>query len=123
MRVYLKLIALAEQEKLSEPYLDDLVGQFSTGTGQSFGVALNQFLWPIEVICAVVLALQRPKQRIVFQPVFLLSADLFVVEPQIVPLSGLEVFPSRFEEPGFEGDHSIVVNQIRRKLDDTIFGC
>ena len=79
-------------------------------------MALNQFCRPLEIIGIVIVRFQRPKQRIVFQPVFLLSAELIERKTQVLALASFKVCPRRFEQAGLEGNHSIVVNHVRRKV-------
>ncbi len=57
----LKLIALPEKQELRKTDLVNLIGQLSACTRESVFIALNQFRRPVEVICAVVLGLQRPE--------------------------------------------------------------
>ena len=116
MRIRLELIALAEEQKLCKADLVDFIRQFAARSGESLRLTLNHFFRPFEVISAVILGLQRPEQRVVFQPMFLLGAELIECGPQILALPGFEVFPCCFEQADFERDHRLVVNHVGRKV-------
>ena len=62
MRVFLEPFALPEQQELSEADLLDSVRQLTAGPSQCCRDTLNQLCRPLEVICAVVLQLQRAEQ-------------------------------------------------------------
>ena len=68
----------------------------------------------------MVLRLQRSEQRVIVQPMFVLISESIKFHPQIRAVGRLEVPPGNLEKPGFEGDHSIVVNEVGREVRFTI---
>ncbi len=51
---------------------------------------------------------------------FLPNAELIVVRPQILALSGFKVRPRRFQETVLDGDDSYLIDDIARKATVTI---
>src|SRR5215813_11287195 len=116
MRVLLELIGLAEKQKLGETNLIDLSCQFTSRVSDGTKLALDQVFRPIEIISAAIFELERAEERIVFQPSFMLNAELLVDGPQIVALAGFEVCPCSLKKPDLEGDDDVVVNHVHRKI-------
>ncbi len=74
--MFLKPFPLAKQQELSKANLIDLARQIAPGLGQSFWHTLDQLRRPLEVVGAVIFGFQYSKERVIFQPVRLVVAEL-----------------------------------------------
>jgi hypothetical protein len=75
--VFLKPFSLGETIELSKTNLIDLIREITPGLGQSFRHTLDQLRRPLEIVSAIVPDFERSKERVIFQPVRLLVAELF----------------------------------------------
>jgi hypothetical protein len=74
--ILLQAPALAEQHKLRKPSLVQLVRKLVSRVGHSRRTAPEQILRPIEKINASQACLQRPKERMVIEPISLFDTEL-----------------------------------------------
>src|SRR5690349_1029889 len=72
----LEPLALAEQQELDETNLADLIRHLSPGSIDRCRIAADKLLRPLEIIRAVKPFFKDAEQRVVFQPVCLVIAEL-----------------------------------------------
>jgi hypothetical protein len=108
--VFLQAFRLAEQQELGKPNLIDLVRQLLARMRQSRGKAADQLYGPLEVIGVVMSGFQRTEQRVIFQPMGVKIAELFIGGLQFRVRPGAEISPSCFEDPSLERDDGVIVN-------------
>jgi len=58
---------------------------------------------------------QRTKQCVIFEPVAMGVAELFISRLEVFALPGAEVAPSLFEDPALERDDGAIVDSGRRE--------
>ena len=119
----LKPFPLAKQQELSKANLIDFARQIAPGSRQSFWHALDQLRRPLEVVGAVIFGFQYSKERVIFQPVRLVMAELLKGKSQLCARGGTEVYPSALEQPEFEGDNLPVIDGGFRKRRWRAVGC
>jgi len=105
---------LAEKQELSEVNLLDFARQLAPGAVQSCGLAAHQLGRPIHVPGAVRLLFQHSKERVIFQPMRLLVAELFKSGAQLRAACRLEMSPGSFEQPALKRDHRGIIHSRRR---------
>src|SRR5208337_827265 len=98
------------QQELRKASLVDLWGQFSTGLREDGGSALDQLNRPLEVIGAVILRFQCPKQCVVIEPACILTTKVLVGRLQVASRPRIEFGPDHLEQPIFELNDLIVVD-------------
>src|SRR5262245_43237513 len=106
----LEPITLAEQQKLCEGHTTYLIRQFVSEAIDRRRIALDQLCGPLEVIRVVEPGFERTEERVVFQPVGLIIAELLIGRPQIGASAGAEVGPGLLEQSVFERNDGVVID-------------
>jgi hypothetical protein len=116
MGVVLQFVGLPKQQELRKTNLVDLDCQLTSRLGERILVAPDQLSRPLKVMDAMILVLQGPEQRIVFQPMGLGGAELLVRRPQIATNPGSEVLPRLRDQTLLERSDAVKINYIRREV-------
>src|SRR5262249_47782407 len=94
----LEPLALPEQQELDETNLTDLIRQLLPGSIYRGWIAADKLRRPLEVICSIKPFFKDPEERVVFQPVRLVIAELLESRPEVRANASAEVGPCLIEQ-------------------------
>jgi hypothetical protein len=102
---------LPGKQELGEANALHLLRQALSRALQRVSPALYQLGRPVEIVAALVLALQRPEQRVVIEPARLARTELLERAPQVRTGPGPETPPGRFQQPLLVRNDRLVVDE------------
>ncbi|GAK48826.1 hypothetical protein U14_00037 [Candidatus Moduliflexus flocculans] len=92
--------------------IPDFVGELGFPCGYRHRIALDKRRFPCVPYCAAMMVFQRHKQRVIFQPIFLLLAKCLKLLPLLVRRDFLKVAIRGFEQTGFAFNHRAVIHAM-----------